>query len=869
MLNYSIWRPIARIVLDICCLSAAFAFGEWVTLQPGQTWQQSAHTHFLYFAVFALVWCATAFDQRLFMSRRGESLTATLFAMARVYFITTLVSGFALALFLRSGYNREFFIAFLLSGLVMMSAAVLVSRPGVLALRGRYNVCRVLFVGANEHAALLGHTLMSDEYHGYLVEGFLDDDPARAAATQSDAFPWLGGLQNLEQVLVERMIDRVYVALPLGEHYGTVQRVAHLCETLGVPLHLVGDMFPLRLAACDVTSIGNVPLLSLMIKPRYLSSIQLKRAMEGAISLLLLAVSAPLLAAIAILIKLESKGPVLAVKQTPENGEGRNRLLGFRVHNLSSGRDPQTEKPQFTRIGKFLRRSGLEDLPQLFNVLPGQISYTGAPVAPAKAKPPAANGRPSQGNHSRRQLAKILLLAGLDACCVVAAYFAAIWITAPTPEIMRMSMTGNLLFPCVQLLAWYAAAIDGRLWRWRTVEPIGPCASGLLRAVGQATLVCGFLLAILIPAVSYTRRFLVAFFMLSFAALLTFRIAIRYLARVLYLLGYGIRRVVVVGANERTTQLIEALGGEARFGYQIAGLIENEAARAGAICQYGLPYLGGFAALEELIATDQVDDVYVTLPIRSHFEVIKTIVNRCEETEKTVHIVANVLPLGIARSRAILIKDIPLISLSPVPENHVWLVLKRLTDFVASSLLLVALAPLFLVVAILIKRDSPGPVFFVQDRIGQNHRRFKMIKFRSMTANAEELKKDLMHLNEADGPVFKIKNHPRITRLGALLRKYSIDELPQLFNVWLGQMSLVGPRPLMPHEVEKFQCFERPRLSVKPGMTGLWQVSGRSDIPFSEWVAMDLAYIDSWSFWKDFRILIKTFNAVVSGRGAA
>ena len=138
-----------------------------------------------------------------------------------------------------------------------------------------------------------------------------------------------------------------------------------------------------------------------------------------------------------------------------------------------------------------------------------------------------------------------------------------------------------------------------------------------------------------------------------------------------------------------------------------------------------------------------------------------------------------------------------------------------------------------------------------------------------MVVNAEELKKSLMHLNEADGPVFKIRQDPRVTPLGQFLRKYSLDELPQLFNVWLGHMSLVGPRPLMPHEVEKFEWFERRRLSVKPGMTGLWQVSGRCDLSFREWVEMDLTYIDTWSFGSDVRILFKTFSAVFSGRGAA
>ena len=212
---------------------------------------------------------------------------------------------------------------------------------------------------------------------------------------------------------------------------------------------------------------------------------------------------------------------------------------------------------------------------------------------------------------------------------------------------------------------------------------------------------------------------------------------------------------------------------------------------------------------------------------------------------------------------------IPMLSLSTVPESTAQLAFKRLLDIVVSLSLLIGLSPFFLLVAILIKLESPGPVFFLQERVGMNQRRFKIYKFRSMVADAEEQRKNLETLNEADGPVFKIRNDPRITRVGRFIRKYSIDELPQLINVLRGEMSLVGPRPPIPAEVEQYTWDQRRRLSVKPGMTGLWQVSGRSDLSFKEWVELDLRYIDSWSIWEDFAILLKTFRVVIEGRGAA
>ena len=190
-------------------------------------------------------------------------------------------------------------------------------------------------------------------------------------------------------------------------------------------------------------------------------------------------------------------------------------------------------------------------------------------------------------------------------------------------------------------------------------------------------------------------------------------------------------------------------------------------------------------------------------------------------------------------------------------------------DIVASLVAILMLAPLFLVAGFLVKLTSQGPVFFVQERVGLNKRRFRLYKFRTMVADAEQWQREIEHLNEASGPVFKIKNDPRLTHVGKFLRKTSIDELPQLFNVLKGDMSLVGPRPLPLRDYERFdQDWQRRRFSVRPGITCLWQISGRSSIPFEKWMELDMEYIDHWSLGLDFKILAKTIPAVLKGAGA-
>ena len=212
----------------------------------------------------------------------------------------------------------------------------------------------------------------------------------------------------------------------------------------------------------------------------------------------------------------------------------------------------------------------------------------------------------------------------------------------------------------------------------------------------------------------------------------------------------------------------------------------------------------------------------------------------------------------------------PVLLFNCKPDREWHLLMKRVIDFVGAAIILLVLGPLVMLpVAIAIKLTSKGPIFFRQLRCGLHGKTFTMLKFRSMVADAEEMQSNLVGLNEQSGPVFKIRRDPRVTKLGRLIRKTSIDELPQFFNILCGDMSLVGPRPPIPSEVKKYAAWQRRRLSMKPGLTCLWQVSGRSRIKFEEWMRLDLAYIDSWSLILDFQILLKTLPVVIVGDGAS
>jgi exopolysaccharide biosynthesis polyprenyl glycosylphosphotransferase len=254
----------------------------------------------------------------------------------------------------------------------------------------------------------------------------------------------------------------------------------------------------------------------------------------------------------------------------------------------------------------------------------------------------------------------------------------------------------------------------------------------------------------------------------------------------------------------------------------------------------------------------------------TYFEQVEYVIRACELEGVEVWLIADFFATQISRTSFDELLDRPLLVFRTTPEASWQSVIKHVMDLVGAFILLIVLLPLFLLIAIAIKLTSPGPVFFQQQRSGQNGAPFTLYKFRTMITNAEQLKHELEALNEMSGPVFKVTNDPRITRIGKWLRRYSLDELPQLFNVLRGEMSLVGPRPLPVDEVKRFSDLaHRRRLSVKPGITCLWQISGRNQIKdFKDWVRLDLEYIDNWSLWLDLSILLRTIPAVFAATGA-
>jgi exopolysaccharide biosynthesis polyprenyl glycosylphosphotransferase len=349
------------------------------------------------------------------------------------------------------------------------------------------------------------------------------------------------------------------------------------------------------------------------------------------------------------------------------------------------------------------------------------------------------------------------------------------------------------------------------------------------------------------------------------------RALLRTALRVARARGRDLRHAIVVGRNRRAAEFARRMESMNHLGYRVIGFVDRSDWDAGPALEPALqPVLGDISEFPQVLRTHSVDEVIVFLPLRSHYHRAMRVAQQCEEQGIPVRFPSRLFDLQTASAHAVegLDSD-PLITLSNGP-TVVWpLVAKRFLDVVISAALLVLLAPLFLAVAALIKATSPGPVFFVQERLGLAKRRFRIYKFRTMVADAERRQADLEALNEAPGPVFKIRRDPRITSLGAFLRKTSIDELPQLLNVLCGDISLVGPRPLPVRDYAGFdQDWHRRRFSVRPGITCLWQISGRSDISFDRWMELDIQYIDNWTIWLDLKILFLTIPAVFRGTGA-
>ena len=329
--------------------------------------------------------------------------------------------------------------------------------------------------------------------------------------------------------------------------------------------------------------------------------------------------------------------------------------------------------------------------------------------------------------------------------------------------------------------------------------------------------------------------------------------------------GIGVVRVLVVGVGEMARSFMRTVVACPELGYEIVGFVDDDPQKASEIGRFRA--LGCTDDLPALFATQTIDEVVITLPWVL-YPTILHLVSQCQQANVRVRIVPDLFQMTLNRVVIENVNGIPLLGLQD-PALHEWQALvKRAIDVIVSALGLVILAPLFAVVALAIKLDSPGPVIFSQQRVGRNGKVFTFFKFRSMCAGAETQVDALRGQNEATGPLFKIRHDPRLTRVGRVLRRASLDEFPQLWNVLKGDMSLIGPRPPLPDEVKAYAPWHTRRLEVLPGMTGLWQVSGRSDLTFDEMVLLDIYYIENWSPLLDIRVLFKTIPTMFWGPGA-
>jgi len=367
-----------------------------------------------------------------------------------------------------------------------------------------------------------------------------------------------------------------------------------------------------------------------------------------------------------------------------------------------------------------------------------------------------------------------------------------------------------------------------------------------------------------------TTHFLAVFWVVSSLMLAVGRLTVRLVAGRLRIHGRDLRFMLILGTNPRAIEFARRIAGNRRRGYRFLGFVDDDWPGISGVRKANFEVVSDYAGLAEYLRRNVVDEVAIYLPFGSFYRHSSEVASLCEQHGITMRFNSDIFGLKTTRWRAEEFDGDQYIT-TYTGSNELWpRTIKRMLDVTMATSSLLLLSPVLIAAAIAIKLSSPGPIFFLQERIGVNKRRFKIFKFRTMVPNAEKLMAVLEKENEAQGPVFKIKNDPRITPIGKFLRRSSIDELPQLLNVLIGDMSLVGPRPLPVRDYEGFnEDWQRRRFSVKPGITCLWQVNGRSTISFDQWMLLDLQYMDEWSLWLDFKILAKTVPAVFKGAGAA
>jgi len=387
----------------------------------------------------------------------------------------------------------------------------------------------------------------------------------------------------------------------------------------------------------------------------------------------------------------------------------------------------------------------------------------------------------------------------------------------------------------------------------------------IIKAGFFATLITGSL--IFIFKLTYVSRIFVVLLSVITVSLLS-------LEKVILIQGFkharleesNYKHLLVVGTGKRAKKFVQMVKGHPEWGMKIVGIIDDEPEKVGMDVS-NIKVIGLLKDIPDILHQRIVDEVVFIIP-RLWLSRVEQSILSCEREGIKVSVAVDLFDFRIGKLQATDLGGIPLMRLETTPGSPWQLFIKRASDAIVSLVALIILSPVLLLTAIAIKLTSPGPIFFKQERNGMNGRKFTLLKFRSMVLGAEKMQDELLALNEMDGPVFKIKNDPRMTKIGKFLRMMSLDELPQLINVLKGDMSLVGPRPPIPGEVTNYETWQRRRLSMRPGITCFWQISGRNEVSFEEWMKLDLEYIDNWSLWLDFKILLRTIPVVLFGTGA-
>jgi len=434
--------------------------------------------------------------------------------------------------------------------------------------------------------------------------------------------------------------------------------------------------------------------------------------------------------------------------------------------------------------------------------------------------------------------------------------------------VMRVKVQNFAIF-LMFLLIWHINFSFFGLYQSRRLSPRKKEIVDVLKATMMAVaIVAGA--AQMLRIYMVTPLFVVVFWIGSSSTMVLGRILIRTLLVALRKRGRNLRNLLIIGANSRGIHFAEKLESDPELGYQVSGFIDEPGrADTEVFKKSGYRLLASLEDFVVYLRSSVVDEVAVFLPLKSFYLESSRIIALCEEHGIVARVPAQFFNLTLGRAEIEPLEDDTVLTIYTGGMRGLSVAVKRLIDIAISVALLTILFPLLFIVTILVKSTCKGPVFFIQERLGLNKRMFRLFKFRTMIADAENRLNELEDLNEADGPVFKMKHDPRITKLGKLLRKTSIDELPQLINVLKGDMSLVGPRPLPMRDYKGFdEDWERRRFSVRPGITCMCQVNGRSSIPFHKWMELDMEYIDRWSLWLDLMIILKTIPAVLKGVGA-